>query len=145
MRIYFVLILLILITGCASKSVRIINQASYDINREDLAVIGTAFIYEEHGTEEENEHWEGVLFGGMHKSYLKGDDYRRVEVYYGGRTGDILSFVYQATIGNSSSPSIRRTFEHDLRRGSIVTIEEYELQVLSANNNSMRYKVTQKR
>ena len=128
-----------LLSGCASKTVQQLNSVSYTPGREDVAVVGTPFIWRETGTVESSEHWEGVLFGGMHHSYLKGDDYQRVELFYGGRSGEILTFLYQVTTGNNATPSLRQTQQIDLAQGDRFSVEGLEIQCVEADNNSMRY------
>lgn len=133
--------MLLVINGCASKTVEQIAKNSFVPGQEDVAVVGTPFIWQESGSTERNEHWEGILFGGMHSAFTRGDDYRRAELFYAGRSGSMLTFMFQVTNANAATPSTRRVHETDLNDGSRFVIEGLEIQVLQADTNSMRYRV----
>jgi hypothetical protein len=129
------------LSACASKTVEQINNVSFTPGKEDVAVIGTPFIWRETGTVESNEHWEGVLFGGMHDSSERGADYQRIELFYGGRSGEIVTFLYQVTVGNDATPNARQTYRIDLTKGDRFAIEGLQIRCIQADSNSMRYVV----
>jgi hypothetical protein len=134
-------LLLSLLAACASKTVQQINRTNVAANAEQIAVVGAPFIWRETGSVESNEHWEGVLFGGMHHSNSRGPDYQKVELYYGGRSGDTLTFLYQVTRGNDETPSGREPYQVSLAQGSSFTVAGLQIQCLSADAGTMRYRV----
>jgi hypothetical protein len=138
---YRLLIALVLLGGCASKTVEQVAKTSFTLGQEDVAVVGTPFISQESGSTERSEHWEGILFGGMHRAFMRGDDYRRAELFYAGRSGNVLTFMFQLTDGNDGTPSIRRLHQVDFGQENRFAIEGLEIQVLQADTNSMRYRV----
>jgi hypothetical protein len=77
----------------------------------------------------------------MHSGFTRGDDYRRAQLLYGGRSGDVLTSVYQLTVGNDATPTISRVHQVDLRQGSRFSIEGLDIRVLQAETNSMRYRI----
>src|SRR5258708_6485044 len=101
-------------SGCASKTVERVGKASFVPGQEGLAFVGSPFLWQETGSTEKNEHWEGILFGGMDSRFTRTDDYRRSQVFYGGRSGDVLTLMYQVTVGNDTTPTISRVHQIDL-------------------------------
>ncbi len=138
---YRILIVLVLLAGCSSKTVDEVAKTSFVLGQEDVAIVGTPFISQELGSIERSEHWEGILFGGMHRAFMRGDDYRRAELFYAGRSGNVLTFMFQLTEGNDATPSIRRVHQVDFSRANRFAIEALEIEVLQADTNSMRYRV----
>jgi hypothetical protein len=71
------LIAVLLIAGCASKTVEQVDKSGFIPGHEDVAVVGTPFVWPETGSTERSQHWEEILFGGMHSGFTRGADYRR--------------------------------------------------------------------
>jgi hypothetical protein len=67
----------LLIAGCASKTVEQVDKSGFNPGHEDVAVVGTPFVWPETGSTERSQRWQGILFGGMHSGFTRGWDYRR--------------------------------------------------------------------
>ncbi|MDH4581407.1 hypothetical protein E8F20_05895 [Pseudomonas sp. BN415] len=140
MRFALALLVALAVTGCASKSTQPIERTSYQLGQEQVAVLGVPFLSEERGSVEHSKQWQGVLFGGMHHSYTKSPDYRLTELYYGGLEGGAALVILQEMAGNATSPS-RQSYSLDLNQNDTFQIGRYRLQVLSASQANMRFKV----
>lgn len=130
----------VVLAGCASKSSQRVDKVSYEIGQEQVAVLGVPFLSEERGNIVHGKQWEGILWGGMHHSYTKSPDYRLTELYYGGMDGGEAVVVLQELTGNNSSPT-RNTYSLDLSQEDTFQVGRYQLQVISAKPNGMRFRV----
>lgn len=140
MRLALALAAALAVTGCASKTTQPIHRSSYQVGHEQVAVLGVPFLSEERGSVEHSKQWQGVLFGGMHHSYTKSPDYRLTELYYGGIEGGAVLVIVQETAGNATSPS-RQPYTLDLNQADTFQVGRYRLQVVSASQANMRFKV----
>lgn len=130
----------IFLAGCASRSVETLSRTSVPPGAEDVSVLGNAVVWRETGSTERTEQWQGIMFGGMHRAFRRGDDYRRAELIYGGRQGADLLFIFQETAGNDAAPRVRRPYTVPLASDGLVTVAGARLQILDATASSVRFR-----
>lgn len=135
-----ILLASILLTACAFKTYSPVNRVSYQIGEEQVAVLGVPFLTEERGEAIHGKQWEGILWGGMHHSYTKSDNYFLNELYYGGLIDNQLLIISQQTLGNANTPT-RRQHQYDISNGDTIKIGKYKLQVITANNSNMKFRI----
>ena len=65
----------------------------------------------------------------------------RLELVYGGRSGDMLKFQYREVSGDSTQPRVNQDFEWNLKDGMTVTFHGARIEVFGATNAQLNYEV----
>ena len=145
-----VLFLLLTFSACGWNS-KCTKRTSYDIGKEVTSVVGAAMIqtgcfeigYEPRGLNR-------TLWNRSPETYAYGPAVEQ-ELIYSGRVGDILNITYREyyTINqknNLGSTNLIRgdytqNVSYDLKTSDMIIFKGWELKVLEANNQTIRFKV----
>jgi hypothetical protein len=68
-----------------------VNNLSVYVGRESVALTGEPLLTHGKGSLESSSHRTGVVFGGMHYSTHRSDDYELIEMFYGGVQDGIVT------------------------------------------------------
>lgn len=74
------------------------------------------------------------------KSALKGKENFVQEIVYGGKSGDILRFVYREYTDNFNKPTFFQAFEFDAA-SNVIQFREVKIEILDASSEHLTYKV----
>jgi len=63
------------------------------------------------------------------------------ELIYNGRLGDGLKFIYREFSGDMARPAFTQDIQYDLKTSNIIGFKNVKLEVISATNTVIKYKV----
>lgn len=65
----------------------------------------------------------------------------RQELIYNGKTGDFVKFLYREFSGDMMRPPFSQEIQYDLRDGNLIGFKGVRIDVISATNTNIKYKV----
>jgi hypothetical protein len=142
--IWITLLCAAVLSGCAYlNTTRQSHAKSYTVNIEEQSSVGVTMLSSQsmsyvrgthkYGLAEEQQKWES-------REYPTRDAYRE-ELIYRGRSGDILHFTYKEYRNVLSSPAFSQEINFDIGSSDIITFKNYEIKVLNATSEYIRFKV----
>lgn len=144
MRILTSLILCFLVSGCTTvlevKPIR-----SYSLNETKSSTVGNPFLTDQKGTVRQVKHWVGILNSpdGWKIDEVYSPDYIRKELIYSGISGKTIEVSYREYRGGLAAPAFFQNSKYDLSTSKIVRFQNFTIEVIDADNNSIRLRVTQ--
>lgn len=142
-----VMFVMLVLAGCASTTLESKVFKSYRVGETKTATIGDAFLVDQNGSERTVRTWVGILNSpdGWQVSKVASEDYIRRELLYSGRSGDIVKVAYREYRGGMAAPAFFQNVEYDLSTSKTIKFMRFTLDVVSATNQSITYKVVSDR
>lgn len=137
------LVFLILV-GCG-QVISISPIKSYSLNDVKTASIGSAFLVAETGTITRTKNWVGILRSpdgsGWEISDGHSPDWRSKELIYTGISGRTIEVAYREFRGGYAAPAFSQNLKYDLSTSKILRFQNFEIEVLRADNNSISVRI----
>lgn len=144
-RPVLVLFLLLPIVACGWNS-QCLQNTTYNLGKETISVMGTAMVQQTVGCLVTRYDPVGLNLTLWKKnSYLyTAEPVVLKELIYAGREGDILHITYReySVSGYARTPFFQHIY-YDLTTSDKIVFQENMIQVLDANNQQIRFKVSQ--
>ena len=139
--IVFISFLVVSIFGCGESRIQVIRNEvipNYTINQEGYASVGSVMFSRDLCKFARIETWAGT---GIYATQPKRTDHIREELIYSGIAGDIIKILYREGIDRerSTRPSFFQELSYDLKSSSIIVFKNFRIEVLSANNEGIRF------
>jgi hypothetical protein len=141
-RALFLTFVLVVLTSCV-QVLDVEPLSTYTLNEIKTASVGSPFFVAQTGTLKRYKHWVGVLNSpdGWQISEEKSPDYMRKELIYSGVSGGVLEVAYREYRGGLAAPAFFQNLKYDLSSSKIVRFQNFEFEILRADNNSITYQV----
>jgi hypothetical protein len=136
-------ILLLTVSGCATSTLQSKTFKSYTVGQTKTATIGDAFLVDQNGTVSTVREWVGVLNSpdGWRVSQKASEDFVRKELLYSGKSVNTIKVSYREFRGGYAAPVFSQNLEYDLNESRTVNFQRFTLEVISATNQAITYKV----
>lgn len=136
-------ILLLTVSGCATSTLQSKTFKSYTVGQTKTATIGDAFLGDQNGTVSTVREWVGVLNSpdGWRVSQKASEDFVRKELLYSGKSANTIKVSYREFRGGYAAPAFSQNLEYDLNESRTVNFQRFTLEVISATNQAITYKV----
>lgn len=143
LRALGVAIALLGLSACASTTLDRQEFKSYALGAERSANIGDAFLVDQSGYVETVKTWVGLLYSpdGWARKKVYSEDFLRKELVYSGRSGPSVEVSYREFRGGMAAPAFFQTLKYDLEKSKVIRFQRYQIEVIDAGNESIRYKV----
>jgi hypothetical protein len=143
MKYVAIFAILLGLAGCASTTLESKLYKSYRVGETKTASIGDAFLIDQNGSVSTVRHWVGVLNSpdGWQVTKVPSEDYTRRELLYSGRSADTIKVSYREYRGGMAAPAFFQNVEYDLADSHTIKFRRFTLEVISATNQSITYKV----
>ncbi|ACC75892.1 hypothetical protein Bphy_6881 (plasmid) [Paraburkholderia phymatum STM815] len=114
---------------------------------QQSATIGQSFLVSQNGSISTVRHWVGILNSpnGWQESKVYSQDYVRQELVYGGRTGNTIDVSYREFRGGYAAPAFYQSVKYDLGASSRIRFQNFSIDVLQADNQTIVYKIVSDR
>jgi hypothetical protein len=116
---------------------------SYFLNETKSTVIGNPFLVDQKGTIEKRKVWVGLFNspdGWEIKDVVK-SDFVRKELIYSGKSGNVIDVSYKEFRGNMAAPAFYQNLKYDMSESRIIRFQNFTIEIVSANNQKITYKV----
>jgi hypothetical protein len=137
-----------LLVGCGSV-ISVTPIQSYSLNEVKTSPIGSAFLVAETGTITRRKSWVGILKSqdgsGWEIQDQYSPDWRSKELTYAGVSGKTIEVAYREFRGGYAAPAFSQNLKYDLAASKTIRFQNFEIQVLKADNNSITYKILKDR
>ena len=132
----------ITITGCA-EVLENKRLQSYKVGHTATATIGEPFLVDQAGSVRTVKRWVGLINapGGWKVEDEYSRDYIRKELIYSGRSGGAIDVSYREFRGGFAAPAFFQNLKYDLSASSIIRFQRFTIEVISADNQSITYKI----
>jgi hypothetical protein len=134
---------LIALVGCATTTIESKVYRSYAVGETKTATIGDAFLVDQNGSVSTVRKWVGILNSpdGWQDFKVSSEDYIRRELLYSGRSADTIKVSYREFRGGMAAPAFFQNVEYDLSTSKTIKFRRFTIDVISATNQSITYKV----
>lgn len=129
------------VTACTSTAVTSPPTHAQPSGVSTRAYVGEPILVDQRGSVSDTKRWVGVLNstdGWKHEQSFS-MDYRRRELVYGGRMGDVVEIALREATG-AAGPSTQ-TFRYDLSQSKSIRCQEFEFEVLRANEHEIEVRL----
>lgn len=133
----------ILLAGCATSTLQSKTFKSYRVGETKTVTIGDAFLTDQNGSVSTVREWVGVLNSpdGWRVSQRASQDFVRKELLYSGKSANTIKVSYREFRGGFAAPAFSQNLEYDLNESKTINFQKFTLEVLSATNQAITYKV----
>jgi hypothetical protein len=131
------------LVGCATSTLQSKTFKSYRVGETKTATIGDAFLTDQNGSVSTVREWVGVLNSpdGWRVSQRASQDFVRKELLYSGKSANTIKVSYREFRGGFAAPAFSQNLEYDLNESKTINFQKFTLEVLSATNQAITYKV----
>ena len=142
-RITIVAATVLLLQGCATSTLESKTFKSYRVGETKTVTIGDAFLTDQNGSISTVREWVGVLNSpdGWRVSQKASQDFVKKELLYSGKSGNTIKISYREFRGGFAAPAFSQNLEYDLNESKTINFQKFTLEVLSATNQAITYKV----
>jgi hypothetical protein len=107
------------------------------------ATIGEAFLVDQDGSIKTVKSWVGILNSpdGWKIDKRYSDDFIRRELLYSGRSGSTIEISYREYRGGLAATAFSQALKYDLSASSVIRFQRFVIEVITADNQSITYKV----
>jgi hypothetical protein len=135
-------IILLVGSGCTTV-LEVKPVQSYSLHETHSATVGNPFLTDQKGTKKQVKYWVGVLRSpdGWKIEDVYSLDYLRRELIYSGISGNTIEVAYREYRGGLAAPAFFQNIKYDLSASAIVRFQNFTIEVLSADNNSITCKI----
>jgi hypothetical protein len=135
--------LLLALSGCATSTLQSKTFKSYRVGETKVATIGDAFLTDQNGSIRTVREWVGIINSpdGWRVSQQASQDFVRKELLYSGKSANTIKVSYREFRGGYAAPAFSQNLEYDLNESSTINFQRFTLQVISATNQTITYKV----
>jgi hypothetical protein len=125
--------------GCATTTLEHRDFKSYAVGQNLSASVGGTFLTSQSGSVEKVKTWVGLLNapGGWKIEDRYSQDYLRKELIYSGVSGNTIEISYREYRGGLAAPAFFQSVKYDLTTSRTVTFQNFQIQVLSADNQGI--------
>lgn len=136
--------LCLLLVGCG-KVLSITPIKTYSLNDVKTIPIGDAFLVAETGTITRRKTWVGILRSADGSGWEIRDehspDWRSKELTYAGMSGKTIEVAYREFRGGYAAPAFSQSLKYDLAVSKIIRFQNFEIEVVKADNNSITFRI----
>jgi len=133
----------LLLAGCASTTLNKVRFSSYQLGVERTATIGAPFLVDQKGEVATVKQWVGLLNSpngwAIREQYSA--DYLRRELLYSGRSGSTVEITYREFRGGLAAQPFYQNLKYDLAASRQIRFQNFTIDVIDADNQSIRYKI----
>jgi hypothetical protein len=131
------------LVGCATSTLQSKTFKSYRVGETKTATIGDAFLTDQNGSVSTVREWVGVLNSpdGWRVSQRASQDFVRKELLYSGKSANTIKVSYREFRGGFAAPAFSQNLEYDLNESKTINFQKFTLEVLSATNQAITYRV----
>jgi len=139
----FALMPAVFLCGCATTTLESKAFKSYTVGRTATATIGEPFLIDQGGKVEKVKTWVGILNSpnGWKVEDRYSVDFIRKELIYAGKSGSTIDISYREFRGGLAAPAFFQSVRYDLTESPIVRFQKFQIQIDSASNQSITYRV----
>lgn len=143
LKIISAVILTVFVFGCASTVLEKKTFKGYTVGNVLIASIGVPFLVDQDGTVETVKSWVGILNSpdGWKIEETYSEDFVRKELIYSGKSGTTVEISYREFHGGLAVPAFYQNLKYDLSESKSITFQNFQIEVINANNQSITYKV----
>lgn len=136
-------LLSLLLTSCASTVVERREYQSYAVGRQTTATLGEPFLVDQAGDVQRVRKWVGILNSpdGWAVETRNSQDYVRKELIYAGRSGQTIEISYREYRGGLAAPAFFQNLKYDLTESRIIRFQRFKIDVITADNQTITYKI----
>lgn len=132
-----IIMTILLIGGCFHNE--IISEKYYEIGKVNEVKLGEPLCVSEEGIRNYS-YWAGLANGGYKtKQFRFEDGHKRKKIVYQGCSDSIVNVSYIIYKAGSIFPEQQESQNFNLLESDIIRIEEFQLKVLKADNDSIQY------
>ena len=133
----------VFLCGCATTTLESKAFKSYTVGRTATATIGEPFLIDQGGKVEKVKTWVGILNSpnGWKVEDRYSVDFIRKELIYAGKSGSTIDISYREFRGGLAAPAFFQSVRYDLTESPIVRFQKFQIQIDSASNQSITYRV----
>jgi len=135
--------LVTVLSACATTVVDRQTFSSYTVGENKEATVGEAFIVDQQGSVETVRHWVGLLSSpdGWKTDKRYSADWMRRELLYAGKSGNTVEINYREFRGGYAAAPFFQTVKYDLSESHIVRFRRFVIDVISADNQRIKYRI----
>lgn len=135
------------LAGCASTTLNKVQLSSYKLGIEQTSTIGAPFIVDQKGEVATVKQWVGLLNSpnGYAVRQQYSADYLRRELLYSGRSGSTVEITYREFRGGMAAQPFYQNLKYDLAASRQIRFQNFTIDVIAADNQSIRYKIVSDR
>lgn len=136
-------IMLTLASGCTTTTLERKTFKSYSVGRTATATIGEPFLVDQNGSVEKVKRWVGIFNSpdGWREEDRYSRDFMRKELIYAGKSGNTIEISYREFRGGFAAPAFFQSIKYDLVESKIVRFQKFQIEIVSADNQSITYKI----
>ncbi|AOY92229.1 hypothetical protein BKK79_10905 [Cupriavidus sp. USMAA2-4] len=147
-RKYFVILAgAALVSACASTVVEQRAFKSYAVGREVSTTTGSVMLVDQNGYITKRRVWVGLLNSpdGWRELEQPSADYIRKELIYSGIAGTTIELSYREFRQGYAAPAFYQSVRYDLAQSRTVRFQNFTVDILSADNQRIRYRIASDR
>ena len=135
--------LVILFSGCANTVVDRQTFTSYQVGVIKEATVGDAFIVDQRGAVETVKVWVSILYSpdGWKTEKRYSADWVRHELLYAGKSANTVEINYREFRGGYAAAPFFQTVKYDLSESRTVRFRRFVIDILSADNQTIKYRI----
>lgn len=135
------------LAGCASTTLNKVQLSSYKVGVEQTSTIGAPFIVDQKGEVATVKQWVGLLNSpnGWLVRQQYSADYLRRELLYSGRSGSTVEITYREFRGGMAAQPFYQNLKYDLAASRQIRFQNFAIDVIEADNQSIWYKIVSDR
>ncbi|MBI3245016.1 MAG: hypothetical protein HYZ50_00740 [Deltaproteobacteria bacterium] len=113
------------------------------MNETKSSTVGNPFLTDQKGTLKQVKYWVGLLNSpdGWKIDEVYSPDYVRKELIYSGISGKTIEVSYREYRGGLAAPAFFQNLKYDLSTSKVVRFQNFSIEVIGADNNSIIYKI----
>lgn len=141
---FLVVCFVVCLLGCG-KVLSVTPIQSYSLNDIKTTSTGEAFLVAETGTITRRKSWVGVLRSSDGSGWEIKDehspDWRSKELLYSGISGKTIEVAYREFRGGYAAPAFSQNLKYDLSASKFIRFQNFEIEVIRADNNSITSRI----
>ncbi|MCY1260040.1 hypothetical protein D9M68_100210 [compost metagenome] len=133
----------LLLGACTTVDYKRNDYRSYAIGRESTAPTGGVMFTDQHGYIIKERTWVGLINSpdGWKTTQTMSDDYYKKELIYSGISGATIELNYREFRQGFAAQAFYQSVKYDLAQSKTVQFQNFMLEVISADNNQIKYRV----
>lgn len=140
-----ILILFLMFTVGCGKVLSVTPIKTYALNDVKTSPTGAAFLDAQTGTITRRKSWVGLLRSPDGSGWEIKDEYspdwRSKELIYSGISGKTIEVAYREFREGYAAPAFSQNLKYDLSASKIIRFQNFEIEVLKADNNSITVRI----
>ena len=141
--LFLFVFLALLFSACAQTILEEEPIKKYTVCQTMRASIDYPFLIDQTGTVKTARRWVGVAYSadGWKTEEIYSPGFLRKKLIYSGKSGDTIEISYRDFRNGLAAASFFQNIKYDLSESNLITFQNFQIHVISADNNSITYAV----